>query len=701
MNGTHLYDCFSWRTTGHAQAHDYSYCPMDDGSSSSSSSSEQESKTDAYHHPRAQSAAAYRSLLTELTQFLHLEQQLRPRQSRHQKLELSQDAERLLRESLAVFVDARPPADFVVYAGQNAEEQQPQAGQPQQQQQQQQQQPAEPPLFDGAVANATPPPLDGGPAGGAGTLLHLATAMDQPLVLALLLALGGDARASHTAFRRLLIHEAACNGSLQCLTLLLELGREFAPTLQQPEAESSPHRIPFLPRRLDRSQALAALPFLAQQHAAVPPQTPQASAPPVLALLQHFRTLVHQVRQGSLNELQAARLVLKQAVVKPISQRALARACQFRTTHTRSAYMRSGGSLDGHGNTPLHWAAFKNETQCVSLLLQYGADPNARAHPSGWTPLHDAAYSNSVESIGLLIGAGAAVDARANSGATPLCFAAQEDASQAVALLLERGAILTARCAGSGDAQTQQQSRFSGYTPLHYCAHYNAQNAAQVLLRAPTARRALEISDLSDRLPIHVAVARGSSAVLRELLHAGARVETRWAAQQQAQHLQSQQQRQAAQVHSPSRRPPVPEQPRTPRNQGTTNHTGNVTPVSSPILRSMIPSQPVTSAKPWNCLTQQRIDECRDLISQAESNWCPARHALFTPADRIAVRTVLLLGQRLEQQGIFPEVWHEVLSFCGRGWFDPEEEEEDHAMEDDDNDFVSERQPDHLSLPTF
>jgi hypothetical protein len=66
-------------------------------------------------------------------------------------------------------------------------------------------------------------------------------------------------------------------------------------------------------------------------------------------------------------------------------------------------------------------------------------------------------------------------------------------------------------------------SRFSGYTPLHYCAHYNAYEAAKVLLRyhAP-----MEVEDMSHRRPIHVAAARGSSDVLRELLKAGACVET-------------------------------------------------------------------------------------------------------------------------------------------------------------------------------
>jgi hypothetical protein len=308
--------------------------------------------------------------------------------------------------------------------------------------------------------------------------------------------------------------------------------------------------------------------------------------------------------------------------------------------------------------------------------------------------LHDAAYSNSVESIRLLIQAGAHVDARANSGATPLCFASQEDAEQAVQLLLEQGANMTARCAGNGDT-AHQQSRFSGYTPLHYCSHYNARRAAKVLLSHPTARRALEIADLCDRLPIHVAVARGSADVLRELLHAGARVETRWAAQQQAEQEQSRS-RQAANTR---RIPPSPEQPRTPRRRETSG-AGNVTPVSSPVLRSMIPSQPVTSTKPWNCLTQQSIDGCRRLISEAESNWSPCRHSLFTPTDRQAVRTVLMLGKRLDQEGIFPDMWLEVLSFCGRGWFEPEDPDCMEEVEENE-DMNSQPQPDHLILPSF
>ena len=298
-----------------------------------------------------------------------------------------------------------------------------------------------------------------------------------------------------------------------------------------------------------------------------------------------------------------------------------------------------------------------------------------RAHPSGWTPLHDAAYSNSKEAVELLIHAGAEVDARANSGATPLCFASQEDASDAACLLLDHGADLSARCAG-GPARDDQvtASRFSGYTPLHYCSHYNAEKAASILLRHKDAKVAMEVPDLNDRLPIHVAVARGSSAVLRELLHAGARVVTR---QNDADAVSDSASTTSSGVAGVSSSTPMvtsgdPSTPRQRIGSGESNVVVVSTPVSSPVLRSMIPSQPVTSAKPWNCLTQKAIDECRALIHQAELSWSPERHELFSPHDRKAVMAILMTGRRMEQdRGVFLDLWPQVLSFCGRGWFDP------------------------------
>jgi ankyrin repeat protein len=628
---------------------------------------------------------------------------------------VSKESERLLWEASSLLSDSRPANDFLVYDRQGATTLAP----PQQQQDYDQNIQNNnnnlPPIYDGSVANSTPPPLGGaaaGASGGAGTILHVACAMDLPLVLAFLLCMGADARASHTAFRRLMIHEAACNGSINCLRLLLEMGNKYANETEKREAP-----IPFFPDAFGDRGTTFSLTESASTSASASASSARSQLPMALSSVKHYRrggasrgvknhmdylSLLRQfkncylsVQQGQVTELEAARNLLKNAWLLDTSRTSLIRSCAFKTESLMPrTFLRPHGCADGHGNTPLHWAAFKNEVECVSLLLKFDADADARAHPSGWTPLHDAAYSNSSDSIALLIYEGAQVDARANSGATPLCFAAQEDAADAAQLLLDRGADLSARCAGGPAnrddhishlnpqpmAPNHPHSRFSGYTPLHYCAHYNAHSAAKILLKHSTARMAMETPDLSERLPIHVAVARGSSDVLRELLHAGARVDIRPGFNNSssprsiiAASLPPQFLTLAARLpDTPVRRPPSPERPPTPPQLSSRTSPG--TPVSSPILRSMIPLQPITSSKPWNCLTQQAIDECRDLISKAEQSWSPLHHLLFTPQDRRAVMELLRVGKRLEQQGsgIFIDLWPLVLGFCGRGWFEPE-----------------------------
>ena len=314
------------------------------------------------------------------------------------------------------------------------------------------------------------------------------------------------------------------------------------------------------------------------------------------------------------------------------------------------------------------------------------------SQPSGWTPLHDAAYSDAADAVARLIESGATIDARSHSGATPLCFSAQEDAPNATRMLLRAGADPSLRCLGNSPGvhvrannadNNHFHSRFSGYTPLHYCAHYNAANAARVLLyesnhhRYLSAVDLLDIPDLNEKLPIHVAVARGSCLVLRELLHSGARVET-------TSHHPPPSARALALTAelAPTATETAPVLiPTTNTNSATNEEEDNsnistsptITPVSSPLLKSMIPSQPISSSKPWNCLSQKSIDTCKHLITEVEMNWTPTRHALFSPADRLAVVEVLRVGKRLETvgRGIFLDLWPYVLSFCGRGWFEP------------------------------
>jgi len=564
----------------------------------------------------------------------------------------------------------------------------------------------DPPIFDGSVAVQTPAmndhALQTNLSGGCGTILHLACVLDSPFALAVLLLMGADASSCHTAFQRLIIHEAACADSPECLSLLLDLGAQISSQLTSEGSvfgtdENQGKTCKSIETPDDHDQESFQRLMKCDENWVFRGKRSLSYA----FTLEKMFDLALTVQSDLISEIDAARALLMEIPLSNSNRLALASSCFVSTkdrNDQRSKYNvgTQYSNADGHGNTPLHWAAFKDATSCVSLLLSQKADPNARAQTSGWTPLHDAAYSDSADSIALLVKAGADVNAKANSGATPLCFAAQEDAPKATRLLLHHGADALVRCCGHSLSQDENYgeaqnftSRFSGYTPLHYCAHYNAHKAASVLLEYDMKRCQYSMSksstplheatDLSQKLPIHVAVQRGSSDVLRELLHGGARVDRSESVDDLKYRYLSLRTRQVTSnvqtfdndIQNTSA--VVLRVSQLPRPSSPIQRKSSVvTPVSSPVLLSMVPNHPVDTSKPWNCLSQRSIDECKQLIKEADLNWCPKRHSLFSPVDRLAVVELLRVGKRLEQMetGIFLDLWPLVLSFCGRGWFE-------------------------------
>src|SRR3954462_4498319 len=71
---------------------------------------------------------------------------------------------------------------------------------------------------------------------------------------------------------------------------------------------------------------------------------------------------------------------------------------------------------------PLHYAAIYGSTEAVALLLEAGADPNARNQQDA-TPLIYAAWS--FEKTRLLLQKGGHIDAASKSGITPLMVASR------------------------------------------------------------------------------------------------------------------------------------------------------------------------------------------------------------------------------------------------------------------------------------
>ncbi|MCB1097244.1 MAG: acyltransferase family protein [Verrucomicrobiae bacterium] len=75
---------------------------------------------------------------------------------------------------------------------------------------------------------------------------------------------------------------------------------------------------------------------------------------------------------------------------------------------------------DPLGITPLSWAALVNNIEATRLLIEDGADVNARNISDGATPLHAAVFLGRDEIALRLLDAGAKVDARDNQGTAPM-----------------------------------------------------------------------------------------------------------------------------------------------------------------------------------------------------------------------------------------------------------------------------------------
>jgi RNA polymerase sigma factor (sigma-70 family) len=108
------------------------------------------------------------------------------------------------------------------------------------------------------------------------------------------------------------------------------------------------------------------------------------------------------------------------------------------------------------GDTALHEAAGKGHVAIADLLIDYGANVDARTR-SSMTPMHNAILGHRTDVVKLLVARGANVNAALASGLTPLHQAAMKGFTDIAEILLNTG------------AQVNAQSP-AGRTPLHWAA---------------------------------------------------------------------------------------------------------------------------------------------------------------------------------------------------------------------------------------
>jgi glyoxylase-like metal-dependent hydrolase (beta-lactamase superfamily II) len=118
--------------------------------------------------------------------------------------------------------------------------------------------------------------------------------------------------------------------------------------------------------------------------------------------------------------------------------------------------------------TPLHFAAQAGFKEIVELLIEKGADVNAK-NIANEIPLHYAAAMRHKEVVDLLIARGAMLNSGTLDGSTPLHYAANLGNSETIRVLIEKGADINCR-------------NRNGLTPLDLAYEFDQNEIVQLLI---------------------------------------------------------------------------------------------------------------------------------------------------------------------------------------------------------------------------
>ncbi|XP_069960646.1 uncharacterized protein [Cherax quadricarinatus] len=139
-----------------------------------------------------------------------------------------------------------------------------------------------------------------------------------------------------------------------------------------------------------------------------------------------------------MSERQQIALLMQMSSPSPPDKAELSHSSSPRTPNTPN-FGRGVNKRNERGETPLHVAAIKGDTDRISQLISQGADVNATDY-AGWSALHEACNRGYYDVSKLLIEAGADVNAKGLDNDTPLHDACINNHFKLVRLLLRCGA---------------------------------------------------------------------------------------------------------------------------------------------------------------------------------------------------------------------------------------------------------------------
>ena len=192
-------------------------------------------------------------------------------------------------------------------------------------------------------------------------------------------------------------------------------------------------------------------------------------------------------------------------------------------------------SADGDGATPLHLAITFDKLDIAELLINNGADVNAK-NSDGATPVHLAITSDKGDIAELLINKGADVNAKSIYGDTPLHYTALKNAIStdilaniANILLISKDADVNAKTTLKNAVSTASlliskgadvnAKNVWGSTPLHTAAYNNAVKVADLLISKGADVNA---KNNNGEVPLHYAVRANAVDITNFLISKGA-----------------------------------------------------------------------------------------------------------------------------------------------------------------------------------